>query len=67
MLFVLRPRWLPWLLSALAVQQLWSHGHALVLAWRLEQRVDWTSVVVLVGIPIALAVVVHDARAARGW
>ena len=66
-LIVLRPRWLPVLLAVLAAQQLWSHGRALVDAWKLEHRVDWASVVVVVGIPFALAIVVHDARAARRW
>jgi len=45
-----RPRWFIGAFGLLLVQQLYSHGLDLAQAW--PQRIDWNSVVVLVGMPL---------------
>ena len=55
-----RPRLFFWILSALGVQQLYSHGRALVSACTQEQRFDWISVLVLLVIPLALWILWQD-------
>ncbi len=47
----LRPRGFFWVFAALAVQQLHSHGLALLHAWSFEHRVDWLSVLVMTVVP----------------
>ena len=49
-----RPRWFIWAFGLLLLQQLYSHGIDLARAW--PERIDWNSVVVLLGMPlVALA------------
>jgi hypothetical protein len=45
-----RPRGFFWVFAALAVQQLHSHGLALLQAWNRQHRIDWMSVLVLMSI-----------------
>lgn len=49
-----RRAWLP-AFAALAAQQLWSHGRYGLAVWRLESRIDWASVAVLLFMPALLA------------
>lgn len=58
-----RPRGFAIAFAILCAQQIYSHGTALVAAWRVEHRMDWASAIVLVTMPIALALLVRDARA----
>jgi len=60
-----RPRGFALGFALLAAQQLWSHGVTGALAWRDERRIDWASLVVVVGMPTVLALLVADARARR--
>jgi hypothetical protein len=60
-----RPRGVVVAFALLTAQQLYSHGTYALDVWRDEQRVDWASVVVLVGMPVVLALFVADARARR--
>ncbi|HEU4411908.1 MAG TPA: hypothetical protein VFS43_42095 [Polyangiaceae bacterium] len=62
--FVLRPRWLAAPFALLVVQQLFSHGGQALRAWREAGRVDVPSLAVLVVMPLALALLASDARAA---
>jgi hypothetical protein len=49
-----KPRWFIWTFGLLLLQQLNSHGLDLAQAW--PERIDWNSVVVLLGMPlVALA------------
>jgi len=45
-----QPRWFIWVFGLLLLQQLYSHGGDFVQAW--PERVDWRSLLVLVGMPI---------------
>ena len=57
-----RPRGFFWVFAALTVQQLHSHGHALLQALSEQQRIDWPSTAVLVGLPIILWLLWQDRR-----
>lgn len=57
-----RPRGFFWVFAALTVQQLHSHGRALFRVLSEEQRVDWASVAVLVGLPIMLWLLGQERR-----
>lgn len=50
------------LVALLALQQLASHGGTLLRVLEVEQRIDWPSVVVLVVMPLAVAVVALETR-----
>jgi hypothetical protein len=57
----------PWrgfglLVALLTAQQLLSHGVTLVRVLQAEQRLDWPSVLVLLGMPLALGVTWFDER-----
>ena len=54
------------LVALLAVQQLASHGQTLLHAFETEQRVDWPSVIVLIAMPLAIAVLSWRAACAEG-
>jgi hypothetical protein len=60
-----RPRGFVLAFALLTAQQLYSHGTYAADVWRDERRIDWASVVVLAGMPVALALFVADARARR--
>jgi hypothetical protein len=45
-----QPRWFIWVFGLLSLQQLYSHGADFAQAW--PGRVDWRSLLVLVGMPI---------------
>lgn len=60
-----RPRGFVLAFAVLLAQQLYSHGTALVSTCRSDHRVDWASVVVLVVMPAAFALLVRDARVSR--
>jgi hypothetical protein len=51
--FYRRPRFFFWVFCLLGLQQLHSHGRALILTFAREQRVDWQSLLVLTITPIA--------------
>jgi hypothetical protein len=57
-----KPRWFIWLFLPLLLQQLYSHGTDFARAW--PSRIDWQSLVVLVGMPI-VAVALWRSRFAR--
>jgi hypothetical protein len=58
-----RPRAFWVAFAALTLQQLHSHGGEALRSWRDAERVDWASIVVVVGMPIVLAMLIRDARA----
>jgi hypothetical protein len=58
----LRPRGFFWVFAALTVQQLHSHGRALLRVLNEEQRVDWASVAVLVGLPVMFYLLLQERR-----
>ncbi|GAC1353080.1 MAG: hypothetical protein NVSMB1_22670 [Polyangiales bacterium] len=60
-LMLRRPWWFPLLFAVLMMQQLWSHGHALVARAR-EGRVDVLSMAVILALPIVLVLLVRDAK-----
>jgi hypothetical protein len=53
------------LVAVLAAQQLVSHGQTLLRVLETEQRVDWPSVIVLIAMPLAVAVLVYEGRKRR--
>jgi hypothetical protein len=53
------------LVALLVVQQLVSHGQTLLRVLEAEQRVDWPSVIVLIAMPLAIAVLVLESRSRR--
>ena len=53
------------LAALLALQQLVSHGRTLWRVLQIEQRVDWPSVIVLIAMPLAVALLVLEARLRR--
>jgi hypothetical protein len=57
-----RPLGLFWVFAALGLQQLHSHGSALLRAWQHEHRVDWASVLVLVALPLICALLYQSPR-----
>ena len=63
-LFV-RPRFFFWLFTALALQQLHSHGSAFAREWSVAHRLDWQSVLVLVIIPLAWLLLLAEYREKR--
>lgn len=56
-----RPTWFSIALSALVVQQLWSHGSAGLTAWR-RGSFDAVSLLVVVLLPALLLLVLHERR-----
>ncbi len=57
-----RKLWFFWFFTALGLQQLQSHGSALLHAWADEHRIDWQSVLVLVAIPATWALLYFERR-----
>lgn len=53
------------LVALLALQQLVSHGRTLWRVLETEHRIDWPSVIVLIAMPLAVAVVCAERRARR--
>jgi hypothetical protein len=53
------------LVAVLALQQLSSHGRTLWRALETEHRIDWPSVIVLIAMPLAVAVVCGEGRLRR--
>ena len=53
------------LVALLALQQLLSHGRTLWRVLQTEQRVDWPSVIVLIAMPLAVALLALEARLQR--
>lgn len=47
-----RPRGLFWVFAALGIEQLYSHGRALLLAWQTQHRINWASALVIIGLPL---------------
>lgn len=65
-IFVLRrPPWFVFLFGAVTVQQLYSHGERAWRWWFSQGRVDWISLIVIIGLPCALALLALDWRAQR--
>jgi len=62
-----RPPWFAWLLTALTLQQVYSHGAYGWQVWSAEGRIDWASVLVLVALPPLAALVWWDVRRRRGF
>jgi hypothetical protein len=58
-----QPRWFIWAFAPLLLQQLYSHGTDFARTW--PERIDWQSLVVLVGMPI-VALALWRRRFARG-
>ena len=56
-----QPRWFVWVFGLLLLQQLYSHGGDFAHAW--PERIDWRSLLVLVGMPL-VAVALWRRRAA---
>jgi hypothetical protein len=56
-----RPRWFIWAFAALCAQQLYEHGLAGWTAWR-DGWLDWRSLLVVLALPLALALLVYDGR-----
>jgi hypothetical protein len=63
---VARVRGLVWIIFALTLQQIYSHGTYAWELWVTERRLDWASVVVLLGLPSLLLAVAAEDHAARG-
>jgi hypothetical protein len=61
--FRLRPPPFVYLFGLLVLQQLGSHGLQAWRIWQIEERFDWTSLGVLVVMPLALALLVAERRA----
>ena len=57
-----RPRWFVFAFAVLCAQQLYSHGTFAWAMWRDHAQIDWASIVVLVTMPAALALLVIDRR-----
>lgn len=57
-----RPLGFFWVFAALTVQQLHSHGRALLRAVVEEQRFDWASAAVVVGLPVILWLLWQERR-----
>jgi hypothetical protein len=63
---VARVRGLVFIILALTLQQIYSHGTYAYEVWLAERRLDWASVVVLLGLPaLLLAVLAEDRSRAR--
>ena len=64
-LLLLRPIWLIWPYTVLALQQLNSHGYPAWTAWRLEGRIAWIDILVVVSIVLIEWLLWADWRARR--
>ena len=64
-LLLYRPRWLIWPYAALAVQQGSSHGVAAWMMWLHDGRIDWISVIDVLGVSLVLALLFVDWRERR--
>lgn len=62
--FVFRPKWFVVAFALLVVQQLFSHGGQALREWQGAGRLDVASLGVLAMMPVALALLVVDARSA---
>ena len=63
---VARVRGLVFIILALTLQQIYSHGTYAWQVWVTERRLDWASVVVLLGLPaLLLAVAAEDRSRAK--
>ncbi|MBY0517996.1 MAG: hypothetical protein K2P81_13895 [Bacteriovoracaceae bacterium] len=43
-----------WALSLLSIQQIYSHGSYLIEVWKIENRIDYWSVITLVAFPLMM-------------
>ncbi len=50
---------------AITLQQMYSHGTRALTWWHREQRVDWISLCIIVILPLALVLLIKDARERR--
>jgi len=55
-----RPQYFIYIFMVFLMQQYYSHGSALVHLWKVQQRVDWISLLVIVYLPIVLAFLIVD-------
>jgi hypothetical protein len=55
-----RPRWFIWFFFLLLLQQLYSHGSDIIGHWKLEHRIDWISMVVIILMPLIFILLVSD-------
>lgn len=64
-LMLKRPRVLPYLFAVLLIQQLYSHGKDVYLAWTQQGRIDWIGVGVVLIMPSIFLSILLDARVAN--
>ena len=64
-LFLRRPAWFVWAYAVLTIQVLNGHGRGAWTIWATEGRVDWISVAVSIGAPVALWLLIVDWRERR--
>ncbi len=64
-LLLRRPIWLIWPYAALTVQAAASHGGAAWMMWRQNGRIDWISIVVVIGLPLVLGLLYVEWRNRR--
>jgi len=61
-----RPPLFFWFFTALSLQQLQSHGGALLHEWAVTHRIDWQSVLVLLVVPLTWTLLLHEYRHRAG-
>ena len=59
-LLLMRPKWLVWPLGALTIQVLLGHGLPAWELWQQQHRIDWISVLVVVGMLGAFTLIATD-------
>ncbi len=62
-LFLRRPTWLIWPYVLLVLQIYNGHGVEAWRLWQRESRIDWVSVITVVGATLGLALVIAERRA----
>jgi len=61
--FLRRPTWLIWPYTLLVLQNFNEHGVAAWTLWQRESRIDWVSVVTVVGTTLGLVLVIAERKA----
>jgi hypothetical protein len=61
-----RPKWFVVAFLLLTFEAIWGHGKHAWLLWHMQSRIDWLSLAVLIVVPLAMALLVKDARRQPG-
>lgn len=60
--FIKRPTYFTYFITALLIQQYYSHGSYLIQTWLQASKIHWISIAVLVVLPFSLICLIEDGK-----